>query len=270
MLRYFKPIVAIALTAYLVLHLLSSNLKNKESLTGFQKVILVVTAPGQTLFDHVVDALGGIFNHYILLSQTSKTNEALVQEREKLKSELIRMSDLEAENNRLREILALKLHPKIKMLAAERIATGASPFERTMRVSKGMADGVAEGMAVFHPSGVVGQVWRVSEHWSDILLLADAASAIDVMSLRSRARAILRGGQLRELHFEYVFKGEDIKVGDEIISSGLDGVYPAGFPVGVVRSIEPQTRGLFYEGTVAPKVEFTRLEEVLIVTGEER
>ena len=86
------------------------------------------------------------------------------------------------------------------------------------------------GMPVIRDDGVIGQVVAVSSKTSDVLLLMDSTSAIDVISQRSRARGILRGGASGKLRFEYLLKGTDLSKGDEVVTSGLDGVYPKGLP----------------------------------------
>ena len=167
----------------------------------------------------------------------------------------------------MRDLLNLQAESEWLLLPARRIASGASSFERVIRVRRGKNDGVQPGMAVLHSRGIVGQVFQVFARTADVLLLVDRASAIDVVIQRSRARGILRGEWMRELRFQYLMKEEDLQVGDEVISTGLDGVYPARFPVGVVKSVEAESQGLFLKASVEPYVDFSRVEEVAIVLG---
>ena len=121
-------------------------------------------------------------------------------------------------------------------------------------------------MPVVVPEGVVGQVVDVSVGYSKVLLLIDPNSAIDALCQRTRARGIIKGGSNKKCAFEYVLRKNDVRVGDVILSSGLDGVYPKGIRIGRVSSVVKRNSGIFQTVEVEPYVNFDKLEEVLVVT----
>jgi len=255
------------LVLYLLIQLISLNLRQKTILRPSEKIIVWLAKPSQDLVGGCLDWAGGIWENYIALVDTSKLNEELKKERDGLRREITELQEVRIENQRLRQLLDMGAHGSLKLLAAEVIASGASPYERVIRVDRGKDDGVLQGMAVLHARGVVGQILTVLENHSDVLLLTDAASAVDVVVQRSRARGILRGSRPDELHFEYLPKAEDVQAGDEVITSGLDGVYPQGVTIGTVTRVDPAGEGLFLSASVRPYVDFRRVEEVMIVVG---
>lgn len=267
MARLIKLAAAALILVYLSLQVLSFNLHRKPQLRAPERLIVAVTAPPQRWVKGIGRWCAGVVNHYLLLSRTSRENERLSAEIARLTAQLTGLQELTNENVRLRELLELGRTRQLKLLGAELVARGASPYERTVRIARGGKDGLAPGMAVLHPKGVVGQVIEVLRDKSDVLLLTDQTSAMDVVDQRSRVRGILRGSRHDELRFEYVPKTEDIQVGDEVVTSGLDGVYPKGIPVGVVTSVNPGSAQLFLSATVRPHVVASRLEEVTVLLG---
>ncbi|MFH1262801.1 MAG: rod shape-determining protein MreC [Pseudomonadota bacterium] len=267
MTRLIKLIAAILVFLYLGLQLLSFNFQKKGNLRTPERIVVAITAPGQKLTTGITSGLSAIGHHYLLLSGVARENETLAAERDRLKSQLVHLGEMESENGRLRELLGLGKPKSLQITGAELIARGMSPYERTIRVGKGSREGISPGMAVIHPKGVVGQVIEALPDRSDILLITDQASAIDVIDQRSRVRGILRGNKYDELKFEFVPKNEDLKVGDEIVSSGLDGVYPEGIPVGTITAVGKGSGQLFLSAAVRPHVDVMGLEEVAIVTG---
>jgi cell shape-determining protein MreC len=112
---------------------------------------------------------------------------------------------------------------------------------------------------------VVGQVFAASPSAARVLLIEDPSSGIDAIVARSRARGIVEGGSDAGCTLKYVKRGEEIRVGDEIVTSGLDGTFPKGVPLGTITGIIPGERGLFQSAEVRPSVDFSKVEEVLVV-----
>jgi rod shape-determining protein MreC len=120
------------------------------------------------------------------------------------------------------------------------------------------------------PKGIAGQVTEVSSHYSKVLLIIDPNSAVDALVQSDRARGIIKGDAAGRCLFKYVLRKNDIAVGDIVVSSGLDGVFPKGLAVGKVSSIFKPKAGIFQEVTVTPYVDFEKLEEVLVVLNPKR
>jgi rod shape-determining protein MreC len=127
---------------------------------------------------------------------------------------------------------------------------------------------VAKDMAVVTSDGVVGRVIEVSLHTAKVLLITDPNSAMDVIVQRSRTQGIMEGKVEEVCVLKYVQKNEDVQVGDKVITSGLGGIFPKGLMTGTVTRVERKRPGIFQYIEVTPSVDFSRLEEVLILKGE--
>lgn len=148
-------------------------------------------------------------------------------------------------------------------MAAAVIAGGASPDFRTITIDKGTADGVRADMAVIAPAGVVGRVITPTARAAKVQLLIDRNAAAGALVERSRAQgvAVGTGGALR---LDYVSGTADVQAGDTVVTSGIDGIYPKGFVIGQIESVE-RGQGVFGAIAVRPAVDFSSLEAVLIV-----
>jgi len=133
-------------------------------------------------------------------------------------------------------------------------------------IDKGKTEGMRKGLPVVIPEGIAGIITDVSNHHSKVLLIVDQNSAIDAISQGTRARGIIKGNAFNQCLFKYVLRKHEIKKGDIIISSGLDGVFPKGFRIGEVSGISQKNSDvIFQEIIVTPYVDFEKLEEVFVV-----
>ena len=123
------------------------------------------------------------------------------------------------------------------------------------------------GAAALAPQGIVGQVFLASRHAARVLLVTDHNSGVDALVQRTRARGIVQGTVDAGCVLNYVKRTEDVQVGDALVSSGLDGIFPKGMPIGRVVAIDKRGQGLFQSAEVAPDVDLERLEEVLVTRG---
>jgi rod shape-determining protein MreC len=266
--RWFKPLAAVLLVLYALVQILSIGAREVRAPGLFDRSVLWLAAPAQNLLWKGVEGTIQFWQRYVFLMGTARENERLRLQRDELSKRLVGLKELEAENGRLRSLLGLAAREKLKIVTAPRIASGASVYEHVIRIRKGTRDGIGPGMPVLGARGVVGQVVQAGGSAADVLLLGDLTSAVDGVDQRSRARGILRGGGLHELHFDFLAPKDDVQVGDEVVTSGLDGVYPKGLPVGTVIKVESEGKGLYFSARVRPHVEFHSLEEVAVVLGE--
>jgi len=139
------------------------------------------------------------------------------------------------------------------------------PLFRSVTINRGQADGVRKGMAVVSPHGVVGQILSASSHAARVLLVTDHNSGIDAVSQRSRARGIVEGALDEGCLMKYIRQGEDVQVGDRVVTSGLDGIFPKGIVIGRITRLHPRSRGQLMSTDVEPAVPFDLIEEVLVV-----
>lgn len=153
-------------------------------------------------------------------------------------------------------------------MAAQVIARDPTPWFRTVTINKGKADGLRKGMPVVIPEGVVGQVVATTGGYARVLLIIDPNNAVDALVQRSRARGVVSGGPGGACQFKYVLRKEDVRLGDTLVTSGLDRVFPKGFRVGMVSGLFRRHAGIFQEVTISPAVDFDKLEEVLVILTE--
>ena len=232
---------------------------------GPGRIAISLIAPFQEAVSRSIRFVKDIWVHYFFLVEAAIENDNYKKafshsvERNNLYKEL------KLSNIRLRSLLDFQKTITDKVIAAEVIGKDPSPWFKTIMINKGKDDGVKKGAAVVIPEGIVGQVAEVSLHNSKVLLIIDPNSAVDALVQRSRARGIIKGGFADRCVFKYVLRKKGIAVGDTVVSSGLDGVFLKGLPVGQVSDVVKPNSGIFQEVTVTPCVDFEKLEEVLVV-----
>jgi rod shape-determining protein MreC len=202
---------------------------------------------------------------YVTLAGYKAENERLRERIADLQKERNRLLEAEATNRRLQQLLEFRSHLASGGVTATIIAGSASSWFQSCLLDKGSNDGVRKGMAVVTPLGVVGQVVAVTARTAKVLLLTDANSGVDVLVQRTRARGIVSGSLDNGTIMKYAKRSEDIQVGDRLITSGLDGIFPKGVMVGTVTKVRKQSLGLFQLIEVMPAVNTSRAEEVLVV-----
>jgi len=232
---------------------------------GIGRFALFLVAPIQDAVSETIQLGGDVWRHYFALVDTARENERL---REALQKSIARNSqwqEIELSNQRLRGLLDFKSSMSNVSVAAEVIGRDPSPWYRTIIINKGRSDGLHKGLPVVVPEGIIGQVTDVSSGYAKVMLIIDRNSAVDALVQRSRARGIIKGAATSRCIFEYVLRKDEVAVGDKIITSGLDGVFPKGFPIGNVTGVIKRTSDIFQEVIVTPYSDFEKLEEVLVV-----
>ncbi len=184
-----------------------------------------------------------------------------------LERQIARLPELELENERLRALLEFRETLTGDLIAARVIGRDPTALSRTLTIDRGTADGIVNGAAVLAPDGVVGVVFLASAHAARVLLITDHNSGVDAVVQRTRARAIVEGRVDGRCGLKFVKRTEELLVGDLVLTSGLDGVFPRGMPIGRIVSVDKRGQGLFQYATVEPAVDFDRLEEVLVSRG---
>ncbi len=206
-----------------------------------------------------------IFDGYVNLVNAKKKNGELQKKLETLQFQNQKLSELEKENERLRRLLHFMDQRPGTLIAARVIGEDVTNWFKCIIIDKGRGNGLSEKMPIVTPEGVVGQAVEVNQWHTKVMILIDTNSAIDVYVTGKQARGILSGTGRTTLKMKYVLKNDDIEAGDRLITSGKDGVYPKGLPVGVVISVNKNVVGLFAEVEVMPFNNFRKLDEVLVV-----
>ena len=193
--------------------------------------------------------------------------EALRARVRRLEQDTARLAETEAENARLRTLLDFRKTLGGTLLTTRVIGHDAAGLSRTLVVDQGSAAGIAKGAAVLAPEGIVGQVFQVSPHAARVLLVSDHNSGVDAVVQRTRGRGIVEGTADGRCGLKFVKRTEDLQVGDLVVSSGLDGIFPRGLPIGHIEAVDKQGQGLFQYAQIEPAVDAERLEEVLVMVG---
>ena len=232
---------------------------------GFGRVVIFIVAPLQEAVTDSISFAKGIWNHYFYLVSVAQENDNLTKKLSHAVAKNSQYNEVELANQRLRDLLNFKETTTSKVLAAEVISVDPSSWFKAVIINKGSSDGVERGLPVVIRQGIAGQVVDVSSRYSKIMLIIDRNSSVDAMVQRTRARGIIKGEGTGQCLFKYVLRKDDVRVGDKIVASGLDGVFPKGLPVGDVKEVVRRNSGVFQEVGVVPYIDFEKLEEVLVI-----
>lgn len=230
------------------------------------RVVLGVMGPVMSGIDAVAQGVTDRVEHYFWLVDTARTNDLLTQEVALLKRRLVDLEELKSENARLNRLLDYRQSVQRAAVAARVIGEDVSGWFRSVVIDKGGNDRLQEGMAVVVADGVVGRIVKTTDTTSQVLLAIDPSSVIGGIVQRTRTRTLCRGDG-DSLSLEFTANRADIQPGDLVISSGLLGTFPKGVPIGKVAQVEKSEYDFFQQVILVPSVDFSRLEEVLVLTG---
>ena len=202
-----------------------------------------------------------------LIEQTKQQEQQLFT----LRARLLKMDQLEHENQRLRELLGSPVHKESRKMVAELLSVDSDPFSHQVLINKGALDGVYNGQAVINDQGVIGQVLHVGSTTSRVLLITDSSHGIPVRVLRNDLRAIASGsGELDKLELRNLPRNTDIQVGDLLVTSGLGGRFPEGYPVATVTRSDYGEGKPFAQIEAKPLVELDRLRYLLLLWTDKK
>jgi rod shape-determining protein MreC len=209
-----------------------------------------------------------IWSNYIDLRHTREQNLELQQEIVRLRQEQEAFAEDAAQGRRLQALLGFQQQYISATVAAQVIGTSGTDRSSAISIDKGYKDGLKSDQAVMTPDGVIGKVRDVWAHTAQVLLLNDATSGAGVVLSASRIRGIVRGTANGQIMINDLTSDSRIKVGDQVVTSGGDRVFPRGLPVGEITSIVPDPQHQPYTAiTVKPYSNLSRLDEVLVITG---
>ena len=201
-------------------------------------------------------------------SSLQKENEELRQRTLVLEAKVEKMASLSAENARLRQLLNSSAHLDDSVLIAEMIGVSSDPSRHIVIINKGRDVGVYVGQAVIDARGLVGQVIEVSTYFSRVMLITDSTHAVPVQVNRNGVRAIAEGtGAIDELTLTHIAATMDIRVGDLLVTSGLGGHFPSGYPVAVVTSVDASSSN-FMKVTARPSALLDQSRYLLLIFRE--
>jgi rod shape-determining protein MreC len=267
-----KMVMIVGVIVMIAVNIILLSVFNRRYISYYRpgRIAVSVIAPFQKASSKSIRFLRDIWHHYFFLVHAAKENESLKNALNEAFEKNIRYEEIKLSNSRLRSLLNFEKTMTDQVLPAEVIGKDPSPWFKTVLIDKGKEDGVVRGMAVVVPKGIAGQITEVSSHYSKVLLIIDPNSAVDALVQRDRARGIIKGDAAGQCLFKYVLRKHDIAIGDIVVSSGLDRVFPKGLAVGQVSGVFKPKAGIFQEVTVTPYIDFEKLEEVLVVLNPKK
>jgi len=272
--RYKNPLVLMAVLFIQVIAL-ATQVKRAEdpkaANSGGTRLIRVWTVTAITPFERMLVGTGhflrNTWHNYVDLHNVRKQNLELQQEVARLKMEQVRLREDAYQAQRLQALLGFKERFVGRVLPAQVIATSGSEQSRVISIDKGSHDGVRADMPVITPDGIVGKVKEVFPLGSQVLLINDRESGAGVVLQNSRLQGVLRGTSGGGLDVSGITPDEKVEIGEPVVTSGGDLIYPRGVPVGTVTGVSPdRDNGTFLAVKVKPAADLNRLEEVLVVT----
>jgi rod shape-determining protein MreC len=223
--------------------------------------------PGQRALQeggHLLAGVGSIFGGD---RSQKEANDALATEVMRLRAQTARLEGLQAENIRLRKLLRFAEETKLDVVAADVLGGSASPWFKTVTIDLGESDGIRPGMAVAGYDGLIGQVFRTQSATADVCLLTDPDSSVSVVDTRSGALGIARGTNTSALQLTYLRPDADVQRGDELMTSGVGGVFPRGLKVGTVTKLSYDAHLAQAAAQVKPAARLLNPREVLVYLG---
>jgi rod shape-determining protein MreC len=221
--------------------------------------------PLEKALNWVQTSTSGVWHNYFYLRGVRAENRQLKQEIERMRLDQVRISQDADQARRLQALLGFKEQFISQTMAAQVIGSSGSELSRSVYIDKGSRDGLKPDMAVITKDGIVGKVLRVYRSTSLVLLIDDQTSGVGSILDKARLQGILRGTPSGQVVLEKVMSDENVPVGEQVLTSGGDGIFPKGLPVGTVTGVS-QGSDLFLNIRVRPAADLGRLEEILVVT----
>lgn len=263
---------ALIVLIVIALPLLSINMKrNPGEDPWYKKPFNATVGTIQGGYSSFTSGVRGTTSMYLKLIGIKKQNQQLQKENEELRAKLGAMTELKLENERLTKLIDFKRSTTMELLAAKVIARDLSPDHNSIRINRGTKHGLKKLQGVITVEGVVGYVLKAESDSAIVLVVTDRTAAIDALVQRTRAQGLVSGRSLATCRLRYLERADDVAPGDMIVTSGLQGHFPKGFPIGKLTSVRKTDFGISQEAELTPVVNPANLEEVFVVlnSGQE-
>jgi len=263
-------VVRLLLCFLLSAALLISDARYKY-LDNIRQVVAILVYPLQRLAGtpgEILDRMGEFFvTEATLRTQNARLNEQNLQN----SATLQKYNALQAENAHLRELLSMRQRFPENTIAAEVLYAGRDPFTRKIIIDQGEQRGIKAGQPVIDQIGIIGQVTRVYPWLAEVTLLTDPEQLVPVQNLRNGLRAVLGGtGNDGQLELKFIPLNADFQTNDELVTSGIDGVYPPGLPVASISNVERNAAYLFARITCKPLAGVASYGQVLVLNWQSK
>ena len=220
----------------------------------------------------LVAGVGDVWRR-LVAGELAEKNRQLEKQVARLREEKSRLIGVLQENARLRELLGFKRqHPSYDLAPAKVVGRDITPYFRVLTLKLESDAELEPRMPVVIAGGVVGQIHRTYGSYADVVIVSDPRSRIDAISQRNRAQGVVQGlGHQRDYlsKISYLRRKDEVREGDVMVTSGMGGVFPPELIIGTIREVRRKKRGLFQEALIEPAVDYSRIEEVFVVTNVE-
>jgi len=261
-----KLLIFVGLALFITINFTVITMSSRDSLpvSGIERLFISITSPVQKTITNTIGFSHNVWNTYFMTVLAVQEN---VELRNQLGNEIKnknRYKELELENTRLKKFVDFTDRVPDTYVAAQIIARDPSPWFKTLMIDKGSKHGLVKGSPVLVSEGIVGQIIKVANNYSRVLLITDLNSAVDALVQNSRVRGIVKGNNDDNCSFVYTLRKDEVKEGEMIISSGLDRVFPKGLKIGRILKVTKVHSQLFQDITIETSVDFDKIEEVLV------
>ncbi len=267
--RRYRDIVLVVLLLAVPFFFLRASIRNPEDLNAIDRTLLRLSAPFEYAASALARGASSLLSDYVYLVDVKADNNKLAYDNARLRADARRLSAAEAENRRLRRLLTMRETAKAETVSAVVIGKEFTEYFRVAHlVLDNPAPGVRANMPVISLDGAVGTVQRVAGDRIDVQLTVDSGFGVDVTVERTGARGFVRGvGDLARyvVRVEYVQRTDEVEQGDILVTSGFGCRFPKGIPVAKVTEVVKRDFGIYQQVEAEPTVDFSRLDEALIV-----
>lgn len=266
--RVNKERAALILIPLLLLQLvlLSLQIESPSGTLLFKTWTLTAQAPAVSFFSSITEGVRDIWRHYIWLVGARAENEQLQRTIDRLSRINREYEQSQMENDRLHRLLSLSDRLNVHVVGARVIARTPSFLSNILYIDAGSKDGISVDAPVLSGDGIIGKIVLVTGHQSQVQLITNPDASLGVMLERSRTPGVLTGTGDQLLDLNYISNTEQIMVGDNVLSSGLDGIFPKGITVGRVVDLR-KGKNVFWAVKVKPLMDLIHLEEVSVLLG---
>lgn len=268
LLKRYREAALVAGALALPLLVYFAHARHPGERSALDRAIVRASRPVERLVGGAVGGAMEAWDGYLALRGARERARELSAQVNRLSLDRVELARVREENERLRRLLAFAPQTAGRpALGARVVGVRLDPKGmQLLTIDRGASDGLAPRMPVVAAGGVVGRLHTVLGGSADVLLLTDRNSAVAVRAERSRARATVRGtGDPSACRLDYALRSDDILEGDVLVTAGTDGVFPPGLPVGAVTGLRKGAQGLYHKAEVAPVVDVSRVEEVLVL-----
>ena len=245
--------------------LITVSIRDDKGNLFFESVIVRIFSPIQSLLTQARTSILDLLDHHFFLTEVSRENDRLLKEIDLLTRRNSDLLETVKRQERIKKLQGANKNGKVKSLTALVIGRDSTQWSKMIFIDKGTDDGIRGNVAVVTDVGIVGHIIHSTATTSKVLLITDSRSAVDSLFQNTRVPGVSTGTGEDLCEIKFVPIDAELKVGDRVISSGLGGIFPKGRMVGTVVGVAKRKQELFQDVVVAPSVDLSRLEDVLVL-----